>query len=308
MSRPNPLRTLLIGHNGQVGWQLQRTLACLGKVVLVDRSSTEVTIDLRDENSIRRAVQTLKPDLIVNAAAYTAVDKAETDIETAEAVNAIAPGILAQSAAECNSGLIHYSTDYVFPGNASKPYLEDDIKGPINIYGETKLRGELAIQATGVPHIILRTSWVYDGRGTNFLLTMLRLMKERDTVSVVDDQIGSPTPARQIAEATALIIAKSITNGSLSIVDPGVYHLTSAGKTSWYGFAQKIRELAVRRNILLPNSVSINPTDSQAFRTDAVRPQYSVLNNDKLSKHFNLQLPEWSQSLDLCLNGMALME
>ena len=307
MSKTNPLRILLIGHNGQVGWQLQRTLACLGTVILVDRSSTEVTIDLRDEDSIRTTVKSINPDLIVNAAAYTEVDKAESDTQTAEAVNAIAPSILAQAATECNAALIHYSTDYVFPGDANQPYCENDDKGPINIYGETKLRGEQAIQSSAIPHLILRTSWVYGGRGKNFLLTMLRLMKERESFGVVNDQIGSPTPARQIAEITALMIAKSISNHQLSIAKPGVYHLTSAGETSWYGFAMKIRELAIRRSLLPPNCASIIPIDSDAFRTAAARPHYSVLNNDKLYQNYGLQLPNWKQSLDHCLYSMAVI-
>ncbi|HFD12894.1 MAG TPA: dTDP-4-dehydrorhamnose reductase [Crenotrichaceae bacterium] len=299
------MRILLIGHNGQVGWQLQRTLACLGVVIVVDRSSTRVTLDLRDESSIRSTVKAIKPDLIVNAAAYTAVDRAETDVKTAEAVNALAPGILAQSAAECGAALVHYSTDYVFPGNASQPYLEDDQKGPINVYGETKLRGEQAIQEVDIPHLILRTSWVYGGRGKNFLLTMLRLMKERDAFGIVDDQVGSPTPARQIAEATALMVAKSVSNHELQFPHAGVFHLTSSGETTWYGFARKIQELGIRRGLLSPDCASLSAIESDAFRTDAVRPQYSVLNNDKLYQRFGLQLPGWSQSLELCLNSMV---
>jgi dTDP-4-dehydrorhamnose reductase len=307
MKISNSMRILLIGHNGQVGWQLQRTLACLGTVIVVDRSSTRVTIDLRDENTIRNTVKSIKPDLIVNAAAYTEVDKAETDIDTAEAVNAVAPGILAQSAAECGAGLVHYSTDYVFPGNATDPYLEDDPKGPINVYGETKLRGEQAIQAVDVPYLILRTSWVYGGRGKNFLLTMLRLMKERDSFGVVDDQIGAPTNARQIAETTAMMIAKSTSNNTVSLEDrSGIYHLTNSGETSWYGFAQKIREVAMRRGLLPADSAIIHPIDSSAFRTDAARPQYSVLNNDKLNRNFDLFLPDWNQSVELCLHSMAM--
>lgn len=305
MSERNSLRILLIGHNGQIGWQLQRTLACLGKVVVVDRSSTQFTIDLRDGDSIRNTVNSVKPDLIVNAAAYTAVDKAVSDIQTVEAVNAIAPGILAQSAAECGAGLIHYSTDYVFPGDASNPYFENDQKGPINVYGETKLRGEQAIQRTGISHLILRTSWVYDGRGNNFLLTMLRLMKERNSVEVVDDQFGSPTPARQIAEATALMIARSVSQEGLTFVNPGVYHMTSAGQTTWHGFACKIRELAVCKGLLSSDCAIIQPTDSKSFRTAAARPQYSVLNNDKLFQYYGLQLPVWSHGLDLCLSAMV---
>ncbi len=307
MNQSNSMRILLIGHNGQVGWELQRTLACLGTVIVVDRSSTRYTIDLRDERTIRSTVEAIKPDLIVNAAAYTAVDKAETDIATAEAVNAIAPGILAQAAGDCGAGLVHYSTDYVFPGVEKQPYLEDDEKAPINVYGETKLNGELAIQAVGVPHLILRTSWVYGARGKNFLLTMLRLMKERDSFGVVNDQVGSPTQARQIAEATALMIAKSTVNHQLSFLnDGGTYHLTNTGETSWYGFAQKIQEIALRRGILSLDSAKIHPIDSDAFRTDAARPQYSVLNNNKLKQAYDLQLPEWSQSLDLCLYSMVL--
>lgn len=301
------MRILLIGHNGQVGWELQRTLASLGTVIVVDRSSTRFTIDLRDEHSIHSTVKAIKPDLIVNAAAYTAVDKAETDVATAEAVNAIAPGILAQAAGDCSAGLVHYSTDYVFPGVETQPYREDDEKAPINVYGETKLKGEMAIQAVGIPHLILRTSWVYGVRGKNFLLTMLRLMKERDSFGVVNDQVGSPTQARQIAEATAMMIAKSSLNATLSFANGGgTYHMTNAGETSWFSFAQTIQEIALRRGILAPDSAVIHPIDSAAFRTDAARPQYSVLNNDKLKQDYDLQLPEWSHSLDLCLYTMGM--
>jgi dTDP-4-dehydrorhamnose reductase len=307
MNQSNSMRILLIGHNGQVGWELQRTLASLGTVIVVDRSSTRFTIDLRDEHSIRSTVKAINPDLIVNAAAYTAVDKAETDVATAEAVNAIAPGILAQSAGDCGAGLVHYSTDYVFPGVETQPYREDDEKAPINVYGETKLKGELAIQAVGIPHFILRTSWVYGVRGKNFLLTMLRLMKERDSFGVVNDQVGSPTQARQIAEATAMMIAKSSSNAKLSFSNGGgTYHMTNAGETSWFSFAQTIQEIALRRGILASDSAVIHPIDSAAFRTDAARPQYSVLNNDKLKQDYDLQLPEWSQSLDLCLYTMGM--
>ena len=297
---------LLIGHNGQVGWELQRTLAALGTVIVVDRSSTRFTIDLRDEQSIRSTVAAIKPDLIVNAAAYTAVDKAEADVATAEAVNAVAPGILAQAAGDCGAGLVHYSTDYVFPGVANEPYSEDDQKGPINVYGETKLKGELALQAVGIPHLILRTSWVYGARGKNFLLTMLRLMKERDSFGVVNDQVGSPTQARQLAEATAMMIAKSSAKAKLSFVHGGgTYHMTNAGQTSWFGFAQTIQEVASRRGILSQDSAVIHPIDSEAFRTDAARPEYSVLSNKKLQQDYDLQLPEWSESLDLCLYSMV---
>ncbi len=305
MKQRIPLRILIIGHRGQVAWELQQTMASLGQVVVADRARCQVNVDLQQPDSIRSAIDLVKPDIIINAAAYTAVDKAETDRDAAYAVNAEAPGIIAEAAGQYQAVVIHYSTDYVFPGQADKPYLEDDVKQPINVYGETKLNGEQAIQQCGIPHLILRTSWVYANRGHNFLLTMLRLMKERDIIRVVDDQVGSPTLARQIAEVTAMVIAQSVKNGQLQVFESGVYHLTSSGETSWCGFAWKIREYAIANGLLPSDCAVIEPIDSEAFPCAAARPQYSVMNTDKLYRQFSLRIPDWQLGLEQCLNSMV---
>ena len=223
-------RILLTGKNGQVGWELQRTLAPLGEVVVLDRRQ----LDLSDPDQIRERVREISPDLIVNAAAYTAVDRAEAEPEPAMAVNGTAPGLLAEEAKRIGAAIIHYSTDYVFDGAKTTPYTEEDAPNPLNVYGRTKLAGEQAVQAAGVPHLILRTSWVYGMRGKNFLLTILRLAREREELKIVDDQIGAPTWSRTIAEATAQIL----TSGAWPVSGAsGIYHLTASGSTSWYGFA-----------------------------------------------------------------------
>lgn len=305
MNQRIPLRILIIGNQGQVGWELQQTTSSLGQVVVAGRSRCQVKIDLEQPDSIRSAIDLVKPDVIINASAYTAVDKAETDRDAAYAVNAEAPGIIAEAAVKNQAVVIHYSTDYVFPGNSDKPYLEDDVKQPINVYGETKLKGEQAIQQFDIPHMILRTSWVYANRGHNFLLTMLRLMKEREQVGVVDDQVGSPTLARQIAEVTAMLIAQSVKNNQLQAFESGVCHLTSSGETSWCGFARKIRELAIGHGLLPTDCATINPIDSSAFSCAAARPEYSVMNTDKLYRQFSLRIPDWQLGLEQCLNSMA---
>ncbi len=296
------MKILLIGREGQVAWELRRTLACLGEVVALDRRSITLSLDLADADSIRKAAETVKPNLIVNAAAYTAVDKAEQDQATAYAVNATALGFLAEEAKKLGAGIIHYSTDYVFPGDASVPYRETDATGPNSVYGASKLAGEQAILDSGIPHYILRTAWVYGNRGGNFLLTMLRLMRERELVRVVNDQLGSPTWSRMIAEATALIIAQSLENGRFVPGDrSGIYHLTNGGQTSWFGFAQAIREEGIASGLLPETCARIEGIPSSEYPTPAKRPAYSVLNNTKLDEVFNLRLPEWREALGLCV-------
>ncbi|TAE56876.1 MAG: dTDP-4-dehydrorhamnose reductase, partial [Nostocales cyanobacterium] len=231
------MKILLTGVSGQVGWELQRTLMTVGDIIAVDRHQ----LDLAKPDSIRGTIRDIKPDLIVNPAAYTAVDKAESEIDLAMAINGVAPGIMAEEAKKLNASIIHYSTDYVFDGNKNNPYQENDVTNPQNIYGKTKLAGEEAISSIGVNHIIFRTSWVYGLRGKNFLLTMEKLAKEREEIKVVDDQIGSPTWSRMIAEITAQII----TQGQNNLTDffannGGIYNLSPGGKTSWYGFAKAI--------------------------------------------------------------------
>ncbi len=289
------MKILLTGKNGQVGWELQRTLAPLGEVVAVDRQS----LDLGNPGSIRAVIREVKPDLIVNPAAYTAVDKAESEPELAMAVNGIAPGIMAEEAKKLGAAMIHYSTDYVFDGGKTSPYTEDDIPNPINVYGKTKLAGEQAIQAAGVPHLILRTSWVYGMRGKNFLLTVLRLAKERDELKIVDDQIGAPTWSRMIAEASAQIIAQAyapVSHRPLAIAEvSGIYNLTAAGRTSWCGFTRAILENA-------QEGTRLSPIPTTDYPLPAPRPLFSLLAGDELSETFGVKLPAWEDSLALCMD------
>jgi len=232
------MKILLLGKNGQIGWELRRTLAPLGELIALGRKELDLTFD----KEIRRTVREIRPNLIVNAAAYTAVDKAEEEPGIAAVVNSIAPGILAEEAKRLNAGIVHYSTDYVFDGTKTEPYTEEDKPNPINMYGKTKLEGEKAVQAAGVPYLIFRTSWVYGLRGKNFFLAILRLAREKEELQVVDDQIGAPTWCRMIAEATAQVLAQiysPLTSYSFTEVS-GIYHLTAGGQTSWYGFASAI--------------------------------------------------------------------
>ncbi len=297
-------RILLMGRNGQVGWELQRTLATLGKTIALDRHE----MDLADPDSIRRVVREHKPNLIVNAAAYTAVDKAEEEPDIAMAINGMAPGILAEEAKRLGAAVIHYSTDYVFDGNKDGPYTENDAPNPLNVYGKTKLAGEQAIQAVGAPHLIFRTSWVYGTRGKNFLLTILRLAKERDELRVVNDQIGAPTWCRMIAEATAQILAQiysPMVHRSSPIADiSGIYHLTAGGQTSWHGFAMAIMEL-VSTSISSSKAVRLIPIRSDQYPSPARRPRNSRLSNVKLVEDFGLSGPTWDSQLGLCMQELV---
>jgi dTDP-4-dehydrorhamnose reductase len=300
------MRILLTARDGQLAWELRRSLACLGELVALDRRSHPLALDLSEPDSIRRAVETVCPDLIVNAAAYTAVDKAEQEREAAFAVNAVAPGLLAELATGLGAGLIHYSTDYVFPGDAEIPYRETDATGPQGVYGASKLAGEEAVAAAGAPHYIFRTAWVYGGRGQNFLRTMLRLMRERELVRVVDDQIGAPTWSRLIAEATGLAIARSLQNGRFAPGEKsGIYHLTCSGLGSWHDFAAVIRAVAPSFGLLPETAAKVEPIPARDYPTPAKRPAYSVLNNDRLAQVFGLRLPDWREGLNLCLEEMA---
>jgi len=299
------MRILLLGRCGQLAWELQRPLACLGDVIALDRRS-QPALDLEDADGIRRTVRAIEPQLIVNAAAYTAVDKAEQEPERAHRINALAPGILAETAREIGAGLVHYSTDYVFPGDATHPYSEASETGPRCVYGVSKLQGEKAIVQVGIPHLILRTAWVYGARGSNFLLTMLRLLRERETLNVVDDQIGAPTWSRQIAECTAMMIAQCRRDGRFQPEQgSGVYHLTCAGRTSWYGFAGKIRDIARELGILDAGAAEVRPIATANYPTPARRPAYSVLSNQKLYDNFRLALPSWEEGLAQCLADYA---
>lgn len=291
-------RILLTGKNGQVGWELQRTLTPLGQVIALDSGE----LDLADADAIRRKVREIEPHIIVNSAAHTAVDKAESEPELAMAINGVAPGVLAEEAKRLDSFLIHYSTDYVFDGTKKGAYMEDDAPNPLGVYGKSKLAGEQAIRTAGCNHLILRTSWVYGARGKNFLLTMLRLAKERRELRIVDDQIGAPTWCRSLAEITAQILAQlhapDATQEDMARVS-GTYHLTSADSVSWYGFAAEIiRQAAIQP---VPKLV---PIPSHEYPTPAVRPMNSVLSNDKLLRTFGLQAGSWQGNLRLCMQAI----
>ncbi len=290
------MKILLTGANGQVGWELRRTLACLGEVVAVDSKS----MNLADAAVIRRVVREVAPRIIVNPAAHTAVDKAESETDLAHSVNAIAPGILAEEAEKLGATLVHYSTDYVFDGSGETPWREGDATGPLNVYGASKLAGEQAIQAACRRHLIFRTSWVYGARGANFLLTMRRLMRERPELKIVADQIGAPTWSRMLAEAAALILAQQISPArGADRPDPwGVYHMTNAGETSWHGFAQAIQALDGEES-----KANLLPIPSRDYPTPARRPLNSRLNNDKLARVFGVRLPDWREALSLCMQG-----
>ncbi|TAJ75820.1 MAG: dTDP-4-dehydrorhamnose reductase [Gallionellaceae bacterium] len=288
-------KILLTGKNGQVGWELQRTLAPLGRVIALDSSG----LDLADVDAIRRKVREIRPHIIVNPAAHTAVDKAESEPELAMAINGVAPGVFAEEAKKLDALLVHYSTDYVFDGSKQGAYREDDAPNPLGVYGKSKLAGEQAIRAAGCNHLILRTSWVYGARGKNFLLTMLRLAKERSELRIVDDQIGAPTWCRSLAEITAQILAQLYMPGAseedMARVS-GTYHLTSSGSVSWHGFAAEILRLAAVQPT--PRLVAI---PSREYPTPAARPLNSVLSNDKLLHTFGLQAGGWQENLQLCM-------
>lgn len=287
-------RILLSGARGQVGWELRRTLGCLGEVVALDSGA----MNLVDADAIRQTVRDIAPAIIVNPAAYTAVDKAESEPELAHTVNAVAPGVLAEETARLNALLVHYSTDYLFDGSGDTPWCEDDSCDPLNVYGATKLAGERAIQAAGCRHLIFRTSWVYGARGSNFLLTMRRLMRERPELKIVADQIGAPTWCRDLAEATALVLGQIASPASgFGRTEPwGIYHMTNAGQTSWHGFAEAIRALEGANTRLLPIASSDYPTPAK-------RPLNSRLNNDKLKQTFGISLQDWRGALALCLEA-----
>lgn len=288
------MNILLTGVNGQVGWELHRTLATLGQIT----APTRQQMDLADPDSVRATIRGVRPQLIVNPAAYTAVDRAESEPELARAVNAIAPAVMAEEAARVGAAMIHYSTDYVFDGSKTGAYTEDDIPNPLGVYGQTKLAGEDAIRAAGIPYLILRTSWVYGLRGGNFLLTMQRLFRERDQLRIVADQYGAPTWSRLIAEATAQIVAQQpFAEGRQGC--SGIYNMSCAGRTSWHQFASAILNLTATPEAQRPELLPIASTD---YPTAAKRPANSVLAGDKLWRSFGIALPAWESALALCLD------
>jgi dTDP-4-dehydrorhamnose reductase len=285
---------LVTGVNGQVGFELARTLQGLGRVVALDRAA----LDLADLSQIRSTVRELKPSVIVNPAAYTAVDKAETDVDTAMRLNAEAPRVLAEEAERSGAVLVHYSTDYVFDGTKSEAYVEDDGTNPQNVYGASKLAGEQCIAESGCAHLILRTSWVYGTRGKNFLLTMLKLGADRPELRVVADQNGAPTWSNTIATSTSHIVAQGLGANDIDWwrERSGVYHLTAAGATSWHGFAQAIFDIAMDGKG--PKVVPIGTSD---YPVPAKRPANSQMSHRKLTETFGLYLPDWQDALRLCM-------
>jgi len=294
------MKILLTGCNGQVGWELNRSLLPLAELIYADRSQA----DLADLDGLRAFIQKHKPDVIVNPAAYTAVDKAETESGTAFLINAQAPGVLAEQAKKQGALLVHFSTDYVFDGTKTSPYIEGDSTSPLNVYGQSKLAGEQAIQATGADHLILRTSWVYAARGQNFLKTVLRLVKERDEISIVADQIGSPTWARLIAETTSHVLRQSMLEKQQGGFNSSVYNLTSSGAASWYEFAKTIVELAHPRVKSDIKNRVIKPIPATAYPLPAKRPSNSRLSCERLEQRFGLQMPSWESCLKLCLEEL----
>lgn len=294
-------RVLVVGGDGQVGVELRRRLAASAEVVATTRSGRFAdggaceALDLADADAIAPLLRRLRPDHVVNAAAYTAVDRAESEPERAQAVNAVAPGRLARACAEAGIGLIHFSTDYVFDGRGQRPYREDDATAPLNVYGRSKLDGERAVAASGARHLILRTAWVYAAdHGLNFLRTMLRVGAEREELRVVADQRGSPTPTWLLADAVARVLERGIAGS-------GVRHLTAAGETSWHGFAEAIFAEALARGLLAraPRVTAIATAD---YPTPARRPAYSVLDTQRLRSEYALDLPDWREGLRLAFD------
>jgi len=284
------MKILLFGKSGQVGWELQRSLAPLGELVALGSESQHLCGDFTNLEGIAQTVRVVSPDIIVNAAAHTAVDKAESEPELARTINALAPGVLAKEAKRSGAWLIHYSTDYVFDGSGDTPWLETDPTGPLSVYGKTKLEGEEAIRAAGCQHLIFRTSWVYAARGGNFAKTMLRLAQEQDSLSVINDQTGAPTGADLLADVTAHAIRAALQRPDVS----GLYHLVARGETTWHGYASFIIDFARQFGIeikVVPEA--IQPVSTSAFPTAAKRPLNSRMNARKLQNTFGLDLPHW---------------
>ena len=290
------MRILVTGKNGQVGYELQRSLAPLGEVVAVDVQDC----DLTDTAAIVSLVEKVKPDLIINPAAYTAVDKAELEQEVAFAINAAAPKVLAAQANLLHIPLIHYSTDYVFDGTKSGVYVEEDDPNPQSVYGKTKLQGEKNVRAMCPQHVILRTSWVFGAHGGNFLKTILKLAQERDELKIIADQFGAPTSARLLAESTAKI-AKQLLNGEAT-QKAGTYHLVGAGETTWHGYATKVVELANQLGVKTKvNAANIQPIPTEAYPLPALRPKNSKLSTAKIRTTFGIDIPDWSVGVEQVL-------
>jgi len=291
------MKILLFGKKGQVGWELHRSLQPLGEIIALGRKEA----DFSNPESLRDIVREIEPDVIVNAAAYTAVDKAEEEVELAMTINEMSPGVLAEEALKLNALLVHYSTDYVFDGSKNEPYSETDTPNPINVYGRTKLAGELAILSSGCDYLIFRTSWVYASRGQNFLLTMLRLVQEREELSVVADQIGAPTSARLIADVTVLCVQQAFKEKLVGVFSSDIYHMTNSGYTSWYGFTKEIANIANKSMNLRLTLADVKEIPTSDYPTPARRPMNSQLALTKLESIFTIKMPGWKMSLSTCL-------
>ena len=292
------MNILLFGKGGQVGWELQRSLAVLGRVTALDHDSTDHCGDFANPEGIAATVRALKPDVIVNAAAHTAVDKAESEPELARLLNATTPGVLAREAAALGAWLVHYSTDYVFDGSGTRPWVETDTPAPLSVYGRTKLEGEQLVQQSGAKHLILRTSWVYAARGGNFAKTMLRLAQERERLTVIDDQWGAPTGAELLADVTA----HAIRHLQQRPQDAGLYHLVAGGEVTWNGYAKFVIEHASKaQSAIKIVAKEVAPVPTSAFPTPAVRPHNSRLNTSKLQTTFGLTLPHWQTGVERML-------
>ena len=288
------MNILLLGKGGQVGWELQRSLAVLGNVTALDFDSPEHCGDFSNPQGVAETVRALRPQVIVNAAAHTAVDKAESEPELARLLNATTPGVLAEEAARLGAWLVHYSTDYVFDGSGERPWVEDDAPAPLSVYGATKLEGEQLIRQAGCQHLILRTSWVYAARGGNFAKTMLRLAQERERLTVIDDQWGAPTSAELLADVTAHALRQLLKRPE----DGGLYHCVAAGETTWHSYAKYVLEHARQaQSAIKIKATEVAPVPTSAFPTPARRPHNSRLNTTRLQTTFGLTLPHWQQGV-----------
>lgn len=298
----NPPRLLILGRNGQVGWELQRSLAPLGEILALDRHG-DPGGNLEDPEGLRATIRQWKPHVVVNAAAHTAVDRAESEADLAWRINAEAPGVLAHVAREVGAWLVHYSTDYVFDGSGERPWHESDTPAPLGVYGKSKLAGENAILASGARSLIFRTSWVYAARGQNFARTMLRLARERERLSVVADQFGAPTGAELIADVTAHAVRRALDNA----VSPGIFHLAASGTTSWFEYARYVIDHARRHQSALPLKVTaIDPVTTAEWPTPARRPLNSRLDTRHLEETLNLRLPPWQHGVSRMLEEILV--
>jgi len=288
-------RILLIGKNGQTGWELCRTLSPMGQL----RAADYPEIDLTDAAAARRIVLDQKPDVVMNAAAYTAVDKAESEAKTAQLINGVAPGALAEAAKRVDALMVHFSTDYVFDGMKKTPYLETDPPNPLGAYGRTKLEGDEAVRAAGGRHLIFRLCWIYGARGQNFLLTIRQLARERETLRVVKDQFGCPTWSRLVAEATTLVLRQVLVASDANVYT-GTYHLAASGSTNWHTFASRIVE---HMSVSERRCREVVPITTAEYPTPAKRPAYSVLDCGRLKKTFGIQLPDWEDGLRLVMDN-----